>query len=244
VPPCISSGAVRWLRSRDFHAVLAEPTAVAGHEIPDAIGWDGRGNSTLVECKTSRADFLHDAEKRIRSKKDEDQLGNERWFLTPRHLLTRDEIPAGWGLVEVTAAKAFIVTPAIRHKVKSQRLEMALMSCCLGRLQLDKFAEAFGIPEAYVEARHWAQIIVKDSEGLEVDGISEESELGMDWAGTSIFHRRHALASNIRSSVSGLGNDLHCAQAKLRDRPEIAELLAIAATLRTVKTKVAKIIRG
>lgn len=48
---------------------------MSGHHIPDAIGWDGRGNSTLVECKTSRADFADNAEKRIRSKKDEDLLG-------------------------------------------------------------------------------------------------------------------------------------------------------------------------
>ena len=44
---------------------LAEPWSI-GREHPDAIGWDWRGWSILVECKVTRADFNADKRKRLR----------------------------------------------------------------------------------------------------------------------------------------------------------------------------------
>ena len=61
--------AVAWLRSNRTTrnqphgrqvVVFAELVTEATKEIPDAIGWDARGVSTLVECKTSRADYHRD----------------------------------------------------------------------------------------------------------------------------------------------------------------------------------------
>lgn len=49
--------AIAWLRSKRHDPVLAGIASC--DEIPDAIGWTS-GHSTVVECKTSRSDFLCD----------------------------------------------------------------------------------------------------------------------------------------------------------------------------------------
>lgn len=72
-------------------------------EQPDAIGWEYSGKSTLVECKTSRADFFRDAGKSFRKHPDLG-LGQHRYFLTPAGLVGFDDVPEGWGLLEVRGA--------------------------------------------------------------------------------------------------------------------------------------------
>lgn len=71
-------------------------------EIPDALGFRcSEGLSLLVECKTSRADFLADASKPHRID-PELGMGDFRFYLTPEGLLAPEELPAGWGLLETT----------------------------------------------------------------------------------------------------------------------------------------------
>ena len=94
--------AARWLRdSRDCRIVLTEVGVCGvdtGHEIPDAIGWRSPGNSILIECKASRADFRADQQKEPR-RKPWRGMGRERWYLTPPGLIQPAEIPQGWGLL-------------------------------------------------------------------------------------------------------------------------------------------------
>ena len=232
--------ALRWLRTRDYHATLAEPTAVAGHEIPDAIGWKDTGTSCLIECKTSRADFFHDQEKRIRGRKAEDQLGNERWFLTPRKLVLRSEVPPGWGLVEVTEQKAYVNLTAPHHRVKAVRLEMALLATCLGRLQTDRFAEAFGVPEAWALGKHWAQLQIKDDAGLEIDLVAEVTELGLTGFGDNEVYRRNAVAEAIRRKVAAMSEAIFHNRSGLRDNGPLPDLLHIAATLNRTAREIAQ----
>lgn len=94
--------AARWLRgSQRCGVVLVE--ASGGHEIPDAIGWRMGGRmSVLVECKASRADFLRDGDKWHR--RAGLGVGQRRYYMAPAGLLQPEDVPAGWGLVEVTSS--------------------------------------------------------------------------------------------------------------------------------------------
>ena len=77
---------------------LAEPWGT-GRERPDALGWNMRGWSILVECKVSRPDFNADKLKRKRYPKAYN-MGQERYYMTPPGLLIPQDIPPGWGLLE------------------------------------------------------------------------------------------------------------------------------------------------
>ncbi|MFT0546998.1 hypothetical protein ACMHYO_11720 [Allopusillimonas ginsengisoli] len=84
-------------------------------ERPDAIGFRFTGHaptdgSVLVEVKVSRADFLADAKKPHRSG---DGLGSWRYYMAPKGLIQVDDLPPGWGLLEVT--KGGQVKPAAGH---------------------------------------------------------------------------------------------------------------------------------
>lgn len=67
-------------------------------EIPDAIGWTYDGRCIVVECKTSRSDFLADQKKPHRQGLG---VGHERYYLAPVGVLTTADVPAGWGLLVV-----------------------------------------------------------------------------------------------------------------------------------------------
>ena len=72
-------------------------------EIPDAIGFRCGVHdeySTVVEAKVSRADFLADRHKPHRT--DEvPGMGLYRYFMAPKGILRAEELPRGWGLIEV-----------------------------------------------------------------------------------------------------------------------------------------------
>jgi hypothetical protein len=92
--------AVAWLRRYRCGVVLSEQACVNG-EMPDAIGWKKACHSVLVESKVARGDFLADREKPFR-RKPEMGVGCERYYLAPRGLIRVEELPAGWGLLEVS----------------------------------------------------------------------------------------------------------------------------------------------
>lgn len=71
-------------------------------EIPDAIGFSlshWETGATVVEVKVSRSDFLADRRKPHRLVGG---VGAWRYYMAPRGLIRLDELPAGWGLIEVT----------------------------------------------------------------------------------------------------------------------------------------------
>ncbi len=99
--------AERWLWRQGCGVVLREFSTTATAEIPDAIGWRSH-TSILVECKVSRADFLADASKPFR-KNPYAGVGRWRFYLTPPGLLRAEELPVGWGLLEVRGGRVFRV---------------------------------------------------------------------------------------------------------------------------------------
>lgn len=98
----------KWLRRNGCKVVLAEFVTLNG-ETPDALGWKGTwGDSLLVECKTSRADFLRDRKKAFR--RDPTMgVGSYRYFMCPPGLIDPAELPEQWGLIYATAKKAELV---------------------------------------------------------------------------------------------------------------------------------------
>jgi hypothetical protein len=87
-----------WLRRQGCAIVLAEFAAnVYTGEQPDVLGWRD-GLSLLVECKTSRSDFLADRRKKFRSQPDTG-MGDWRFYLTPPGIVNVADLPPGWGLL-------------------------------------------------------------------------------------------------------------------------------------------------
>ena len=128
--------AVRWLRYYRCGVVLSEQ-ACANGEMPDAIGWKGQHHSVLVECKVSRADFLVDRAKPFRMK-PERGVGSERFYLTPAGLVKVEELPAGWGLLEVRGKFVEMAHPSEKNlrTAAGFRCEMNLLLASLRRVEV------------------------------------------------------------------------------------------------------------
>jgi hypothetical protein len=127
--------AILWLRNTRNCGVTLSNLSVGLGEIPDAIGWKYGTQSTLVECKVSRSDFIADAKKAFR-RFPETGMGAFRYFMVPDGLVKPTEIPAGWGLLyvrnrsvrEVKRGEVFL-------KFDSKR-EMTMLTSALRRVQL------------------------------------------------------------------------------------------------------------
>jgi hypothetical protein len=128
--------AVKWLRSYRCGVVLSEQACVSG-EMPDAIGWKRACHSVVVECKISRADFLVDRDKPFR-KDPKKALGCERFYLAPQGLIRKEELPRGWGLLEVRNRSVQIAHESDKN-LRSQsgfRYEMNLLLASLRRVEV------------------------------------------------------------------------------------------------------------
>ena len=99
--------AVKWLQRPNSaggpgcHVAVSECRTGWTGEIPDAIGFRAAGfedGSIVIECKVSRSDFLAD---RRKSHRVSGGVGNWRYFLAPAGVIQADELPQGWGLLEV-----------------------------------------------------------------------------------------------------------------------------------------------
>lgn len=89
-----------------------------GAENPDIWATNGM-YTTLVEVKTSRSDFLADKRKYVRSKDAEEkdlQLGNFRYYLCPAGVISVEDLPENWGLLEYDGKKI--------HKIQAAELAM------------------------------------------------------------------------------------------------------------------------
>lgn len=78
---------------------------------PDIIGWE-YGHSILIECKVSKADFIKDIKKRKSEPWKMYDIGKYRYYLVPKGLIILDELPRGWGLLELRGKRIYeIVKP-------------------------------------------------------------------------------------------------------------------------------------
>ncbi len=118
------------------HVVLAELASSSPGEIPDAIGWQYGSASTLIECKVSRSDFLADKHKPFRVQVEQG-VGLFRYYMAPKGLLVPEEMPDGWGLLQVDGASRVYVSRKGKHFLqRNYRQEMRMMVGALRRVQL------------------------------------------------------------------------------------------------------------
>ncbi len=68
-------------------------------ELPDVIAFTTRC-STVIECKVSRSDFLKDRQKPFRINANQG-MGDYRFYCAPKGLIKPEELPRGWGLIEI-----------------------------------------------------------------------------------------------------------------------------------------------
>lgn len=129
--------AVSWLRSQYRCGIVLSEQSCASGETPDVIGWKGKNHSVVVECKISRADFFVDGSKvwRIRP---ESALGCERFYLAPAQMISGHELPAGWGLLEISGRTIRVARKSKKNLRGAEGLanEMNLLLASLRRVEV------------------------------------------------------------------------------------------------------------
>lgn len=97
--------AEKWLRRQNCGVVFRDAfRAITEHgEQPDAIGWR-HGLSILIECKVTRTDFLADKRKPFRMDPAKG-VGDWRFYLCPKGLISVEDLPIGWGLLYADGAR-------------------------------------------------------------------------------------------------------------------------------------------
>jgi hypothetical protein len=164
--------AVCWLRRYRCGVVLSEQACVSG-EMPDAIGWKSRCHSVLVECKTSRPDFLADRAKPWREHPDSG-VGSERYYLAPRGMISVEELPAGWGLLEAGGRE----TEVVRRSAKNLRSttgfqnEMNLLLASLRRVEVRIE------PQSITDFLKWKNRMAEYNRGALPEGLVGASDEG------------------------------------------------------------------
>lgn len=106
-----------------------------GAELTDV--WGTTGDCTvIIEVKTSRSDFLADKRKYARSKQAEilnHQIGNYRYYLCPKGIITEKDLPNNWGLLEYDGKKIHRVKMATKVD-SSLQMELLHISSIMRRI--------------------------------------------------------------------------------------------------------------
>lgn len=121
----------RWLCKE--HCIVITEMSDGVSEKPDAIGWRAGNETTLIECKTSHSDFLSDKKKLARQGLG---MGNFRYYLAPKGLISIDELPGRWGLLEYKNKRWHprVARQPMRYQEKNWHDEMGLMCSALRRI--------------------------------------------------------------------------------------------------------------
>ncbi|HXC43656.1 MAG TPA: hypothetical protein VNY51_09055 [Candidatus Dormibacteraeota bacterium] len=162
--------AVYWLRRYRCGVVLSEQACASG-EMPDAIGWKSACHSVLVECKVTRSDFLADRAKPFRLK-PEHGVGCERFYLVPAGLLCREELPAGWGLLELRHNKIEIIQSSAKNlrTATGFRYEMNLLLASLRRVEVRVE------PQSITDFLKWKNRMAEYNRGTLPEGLASVQE--------------------------------------------------------------------
>jgi hypothetical protein len=147
--------------------VLSEQACVSG-EMPDAIGWKKACHSVLVESKVSRGDFLADRGKPFRLK-PESGVGCERYYLAPRALIRVEELPAGWGLLEVCGREVERVKSSAKNlrTALGFQYEMNLLLASLRRVEVRIE------PQSITDFLKWKNRMAEYNRGVLPEGLVE-----------------------------------------------------------------------
>lgn len=103
-------------------------------ETPDCLGWSS-SISVMVECKTSRGDFLSDKKKYFRRIPDMG-VGMYRYYLVPAGLVSKAEVPENWGLIEVNEkGKTRCVKRALAQEA-NHKAEVTMLLSLIRRVEI------------------------------------------------------------------------------------------------------------
>ena len=162
--------AVHWLRRYRCGVVLSEQACASG-EMPDAMGWKKACHSVLVECKVTRADFLADRAKPFRQQ-PETGVGSERYYLAPRGLIRIEELPGGWGLLEV-CGREIEMTKRSSKNLRSLigfQYEMNLLLASLRRVEIRIE------PQSITDFLKWKNRMAEYNRGTLPEGLAAVAE--------------------------------------------------------------------
>lgn len=109
--------------------------ATAADENPDVIGWGSGAGSVLIECKSSRSDFLGDAKKTVR-KDPRTGMGHRRYYLCPPDVIQVKDLPAKWGLLWVAKGDVIVKRQARGYPERNLSAEVQFLSSMLRRAQI------------------------------------------------------------------------------------------------------------
>ena len=124
----------KWLKNTKSMTVVMAELTTRNSEIPDVIGWVGNAHSILIEAKVSRADFVTDAHKHFRRESCLG-MGAQRYVASPRGMLTPDEMPEGWGLLEVDEHRVRVSKEA-EYMEANKCAECVMLMSALRRLEI------------------------------------------------------------------------------------------------------------
>lgn len=122
--------------------------------------------SYLIECKVSRTDFHRDKKKVFRRPGAAFALGRYRYYMAPPKMLSPDEMPARWGLLEVYPKTVKIKKKAEPHGTSNYSAvrEMNVMAAELGMIQRMMRGEEM------ISSGHVRNIIQGMHKAIEVNG--------------------------------------------------------------------------
>jgi hypothetical protein len=137
--------------------VLVEPRVASVPMVPDVLSFDG-WCSTMIEVKTTRADFRGDCEKRHRGMRRaghdllDDDLGDYRFYLAPRGVIPLALMPDRlWGLIEVDdRGRPMMIRNAYAHSNRSRfanLYESRILAAAMYRSETGKPIGASRVPQ-------------------------------------------------------------------------------------------------
>lgn len=139
----------KWLMKRCSFAFKELVSAGGYGECPDVIGFNSLG-SFLLEAKISRSDFLKDKKKIFRIE-PEKGMGDWRFFICPKGLIKKDELPNMWGLIEVNEKGKALTTynpfgkgniySLWKRNKKFELAEISMMKSALRRIEEKKLMD-------------------------------------------------------------------------------------------------------
>jgi len=139
--------------------------------MPDALGWKQACHSVLVECKVTRSDFLADRAKPFRQK-SEKGVGNERFYLAPPGMIKVEELPAGWGLLQIQRGRVEMLHASAKNlrSATGFRYEMNLLLASLRRVEVRIE------PQSITEFLKWKNRMAEYNRGTLPEGLTAAEE--------------------------------------------------------------------
>lgn len=122
-----------WLKNARNYSVVITERSTSAMETPDVLGFHA-GRSLLIECKVSRADFLSDREKSFRAYAERG-MGDLRYFAAPRGIIKPEDLPANWGLLEVSDRQVREIVEATDQPA-NKKAEVLFLVSAIRRLEI------------------------------------------------------------------------------------------------------------